>query len=176
VSRMARAVGAVVGATLVVAIAGLSRLPVGMDGADHGVVRLSWRLQGVRIETCRQRTEEELEALPAHMRLPEECTGRIAEYELNVSVDGLAAIHDTVLPSGARHDRPLYVLRNVAVEPGPHDVAIRFDALLPEGFDGAEGQTTAYAWTGVVDLAEAEIALVTLDEGSHSLIRIESAR
>ncbi|NIR39672.1 MAG: hypothetical protein GWO22_28105, partial [Actinobacteria bacterium] len=73
-------------AVAVAGIVGLSRMPTPVAGVDGALLRLSWRLRGVSIEECRTLSREELEALPAHMRRTEECTGRTVGYLLRVDV------------------------------------------------------------------------------------------
>lgn len=81
-------------------------------------VRLSWSARPERVETCRRLTDAELADRPAHMRLRLECTGRFARYRLAVLSDGVPLALDTVRGGGLRNDRPMHVLRELAVEPG----------------------------------------------------------
>jgi hypothetical protein len=158
----------VVSCVAAVTIAGLSRLPVSSPEGSQPLVRLSWRILGVRAEECRPRTEEELAALAAHMRTPEVCTGGVVDYALTVSIDGVVLITDTVRPAGARRDRPVYVFRDLPVSPGTHRVEVEFAALVPPTFE-IEEQRVEYEWEGDVVLQEAEIALITLDSSGDAL-------
>ncbi|HSH75918.1 MAG TPA: hypothetical protein VLA09_09575, partial [Longimicrobiales bacterium] len=91
-TRVARLVAGAVAVSAALAIAWLSRAPTRYAGEDDALLRLSWRLAGVRVEECRRRTEEELAALAPHMRTPEVCTGSIASYELRVALDGTEVV------------------------------------------------------------------------------------
>jgi hypothetical protein len=102
---------AAVTAGIGVLIALLSQWPVERASGDS-IIRLSWRTEPLRAEECRTLTEEELAAVPAHMRRAQECVGEYVDYELSVTVDGVSRV-DTLSPSGLRHDRPVYVLRDV---------------------------------------------------------------
>ncbi|MEJ2204013.1 MAG: hypothetical protein P8170_07875, partial [Gemmatimonadota bacterium] len=115
--RLATAILA--GGLSVVAISAASRLPVSFGGDHDALLRLSWRVDGISMEECRTLTEEELANLPTHMRNPKACIGRIAPYRLQVGIDGALVVSDTVYPAGARGDRPVFVLRDVPVDPGP---------------------------------------------------------
>jgi hypothetical protein len=134
---------------------------------DHALLRLSWRLRGERIENCRNRTQQELDALPVHMRTPTVCETRSIPYRLIVSIDG--GVPDTTIlrPAGARHDRPIYVLQDSTLPPGTHHVTIvcmradRFTPLLR--FDGRLNFFRGY------------IELITVDESSGQLVH-QSAR
>ena len=106
-----RALSLLVTLLAVAGVGWLSRAPYDPPGGEHGVLRLSWRLRGERVETCRTRTEAELAALPAHMRTPEVCEARLLNYRLVQQIDEAVADTAIVVPGGARGDRPLFVLR-----------------------------------------------------------------
>lgn len=154
---------------LTMATAGLSRVPVRFSHPDVAMLRLSWKINGVTVEACRQLTAEELEALPVHMRNPRACIGGIAPYVLEVTLDGTVMAPDTVRAHGARSDRPLFVLRDLPVAPGPHDVAVRFRAVIPEGVDPPPGGIVQLAWSGSFTLDARDVALVTLDGTARAL-------
>jgi hypothetical protein len=162
----------------VLLIAAISALALGLIGwgsragyrsgaGDHALLRLSWRLRGERIENCRNRTQQELDALPAHMRTPRLCETRSVPYRLIVTIDG-GEPHTTILrPAGARHDRPIYVLQDSALAPGTHHVTVvcvRADRATPLlRFDGSLNFFRGY------------IELITVDESTGQLVH-ESAR
>lgn len=159
---------AIVLVTLVATIV-LSNLRVPADSTD-AMVRLSWRIDPVAIEECRTRSEEELARLAPHMRQEEVCEGRHAHYELEFSVDGQRAAFDTLVPAGFRHDRPVFVLSELTVPPGPADVEVRFTALVPETFE-ADGVPVSYEWQGRLELEPRQIGLITMDEEGRRLIQ-----
>ena len=165
--RTLAAAAVAVGVTL--GTAALSRVPVRFSHTSTAMLRLSWKINGVTVEACRERTPEELEALPVHMRNPKACIGGIAPYVLEVTVDGMATTPDTVRARGARSDRPLFVLRDMLVTPGRHDVAVRFRAVIPEGVAPPAGGILQLAWSGSITLAERDVALITLDETARAL-------
>jgi hypothetical protein len=107
---------------------------------DVAQLRLSWRIRGERIESCRDRTQQELDALPVHMRTPRLCQTRALPYLLVLSIDH--GIPDTTMlhPAGARHDRPIYVFRDTVLAAGRHHVRVSFvradSAAQPLRFDG----------------------------------------
>lgn len=168
----AQKVGAVAaGLVLMAVMAGLSQIPLATADGDARV-RLSWRNEPIRVEECRTLTDEELADVPAHMRRTEDCTGYHVDYELRLEIDGRAVVIDTVAPSGLRRDRPVYVLRNITVPPGRHDVAVSYAALVPEDYQ-AGGLPTAFSWSGAMELTAGEVGLVTLDETGRALTRRE---
>ncbi len=168
-SALKNVAGAVLAVTIVVATAGLGRLPVSFNTDDHALVRLSWRMDGVTAEACRERTQEELERLPVHMRNPEACIGEIAPYEIRLTLNGEEVALDTVRAAGARGDRPVYVFSDLPVEAGPHQLSVRVTALLDPGAEVGEG-ITSLNWDGTVVLEPREVALVTLDDSGGELV------
>lgn len=154
---------------LVAGMAGLSQIPLATADGDARV-RLSWRNEPIRVEECRTLTDEDQADVPAHMRRAESCTGYHVDYELRLEIDGQAVAVDTIAPSGLRRDRPVYVLRDIAVPPGRHDVAVSYTALVPEDYQ-AEALPAAFRWSGAMELGGGDVGLVTLDESGRALTR-----
>ena len=105
-------------AAALVALRAASFVPMTDARGESAWVRLSWSARPERIEQCRRLSDAELEKRPAHMRLRLECEGRFARYLLQLTVDGTAALADTVQGDGLRHDRPMHVLREHPLPPG----------------------------------------------------------
>lgn len=164
-ARSALALGLSIAAVALVALLSNARLS---RPAEHAMVRLSWRTQPVRVEECRRLSEEELAALPAHMRRPEVCDGRFADYLLALYIDGQPTVLDTIRPAGVRRDRPVYVLHEVMVEPGTHRVRVDFSALLPDSLGGSASGPT-YEWEGVLSLVPRQIGLITMNDEASAL-------
>lgn len=94
--------------------------------AGSARIRLSWTARPERIETCRKLSREELEKLEEHMRQRVECEGRFATYHLEVLIDGSAVHESVVRGAGLRHDRPIYLLRDIDVPAGEHRLTVAF--------------------------------------------------
>lgn len=156
-----RAVAVLLAVALTGGVAWLSRVPTGFGGGADAVIRLSWRVEGVPVEACRTRTEEELAALPIHMRSPRECTRALAPFALEVTLDGRTVVRDTVFPKGVRGDRPVYVYRELPVPPGRVALSVRFEAVLDPGAQPSDSTATRYAWDGEVELDAGDMALLT---------------
>jgi len=165
------------------ATAGLSQVPYLRSGAGEALLRLSWRAVSERVDECRQATEEELSRLPLHMRQETVCEGRVAPFHLRVDVDGDVVIDEEVRASGAREDRPVYILREHELRPGTHNIRVRFervgaDAATGEQQAGATGGAPAGArfpaaldWSESLSVAPGEVALITWDAATRSLVR-----
>jgi len=169
VTAITRVAAIAVAAAVAVGTAALSTVPVNFSTEDQALVRLSWRMAGVTAEACRTLSPEDLAALPIHMRNPRACIGHIASYHLQVTLDGVLVLNDTVRPPGARGDRPLTVLRDLPVRAGTHELSVRFDALLPEGVEPPAEGVTSLAWEGTARLAGRQVGLVTLGSTARSL-------
>ncbi len=170
-ARRTTAIALALGSTL--AIGALSRAPYTADRAAHGVVRLAWRARGERVEECRRLTPEELERLPAHMRQEESCEGRVLPYRLQLSIDGARVVDELVQAAGARHDRPLYVYRELTLQPGAHAIAVVFareGAIPPGEREASEGTPPRLALDTTVALLSRRVLLVTYDDDARRLV------
>lgn len=163
---MSRAAGALLAMLATAALVLLSGVTTVMDATDRGVVRLSWRAVGERIEECRVPSEEELLALPPHMRQKEICEGHLAPFALEVHLDGAPVLQREVRPAGAREDRPTYVFDEIHAAPGPHELDVRFAAV------GAEpsGDTPTLQLRTRVEVRPRGVVLVTRDAASGALV------
>lgn len=177
--RAARRLGAVLLAVAItLAVAGLSRAPYRISGEDEALLRLSWRMRAERAGECRRPTEEELEALPPHMRNPDACVGPVRPFRLHVRLDGRTVLDERIRPAGARGDRPVYVFRQVPLEPGEHRVRIAFrqeehrDEPVGAGGPPAGGEAVRLDLRRTLRVGPREIVLVTLGgEGGELVVR-----
>jgi hypothetical protein len=153
----------------VLAIGWLARAPYQPPGGDSAVLRLSWRLRGERNETCRPRTQAELDVLPVHMRTPQICEGALVAYRLTVRLDDRAADTSRVVPAGAKADRPIYVFDEKRLVPGPHRVRITFARE-----DSVASGIAAFSFDTVLNTVAGEVELITMDAGGHGLVHVSN--
>lgn len=182
---IARIGGGVVAILLTGAVVGLSHMPYQVESGDEARLRLSWRFRAA-VEECRELTEEELAELPVHMRREVVCQRRVPPFRLRVEVDGRAVLDEVVRAAGAQHDRPLYVFREISVEPGRRDVRIRFERVGEEGGRGEAseveereadtpgGSPSELVLETTLELEAREIALISYDPGAGLLRRVET--
>jgi hypothetical protein len=161
-----RAAQALVGVGITLFVVAFSRRPWAAAASEDGELRLAWRYKSERTEACRRRTAEELAQLPVHMRRETVCEPQLRPYLLEVTVDGVPALADTVRPRGARADRPLGVFQRMALAPGRHHAAVTFRGL------GADSGTAPFTWSDSFVVAPRQVVVVTLDERERRLRRV----
>jgi len=122
------AVATIVTALLLAGVAAFSSVPWGAAATDSAL-RLAWRLPGQSYEDCRPLSEKEIAALPVHMRRTEDCVRIYLKYRLAVWLDGIQVLEEEVQPLGARGDRPLYVERDLPLDPGTHTLRVDFEPV-----------------------------------------------
>lgn len=131
---------------------------------DGSALRLSWRLPGQALRECRDLSEAELAAKPAHMRRKTECKTRRLSYRLRASLDGRLLVDRRFSPGGAHGDSPLNVDLDLPLSPGPGRLDVTF---VPDEED--QGQGARLALNRLVDLEKGRVLLVGLDQDGKNL-------
>lgn len=132
-----RVAGAVVAAALLLATSWASTAPLSIAPSPHAVLRVSLGARPERIERCRRVTDEELAKIAPQMRQQVICEGATARYTLEVRRNGALLHSQLVRGGGLRHDRQLYVSRDIAVPPGPASYRVDLVRLETTGTRGA---------------------------------------
>lgn len=102
--------------------------------ADQAMIRLSFSHGGAR--DCRERTPEELAALPPNMRSPMVCSRERLPLWLEVDLDGSPLVRTELPPGGLRGDGPSRIYEGFAVPPGRYTIEARLrDSAREIGFD-----------------------------------------
>ena len=168
---------------VVLTFAALSRAPYTPPGADAAVLRFSWRMNVAAREDCRPRTQQELDALPAHMRTPEVCTADRATYSLVIRIDATEQDTIDVVRGGVKGDRPLFVLEERRLRPGRHRVEVGLHRVTDTSDrDGrhvegrSRGDELLASLDTVLDLEAGAVQLVTLGGESRNLTVVSSPR
>lgn len=113
-----RSLGAVVSFAALLGMAWASRAPLPVDRSGDAFIRVSFGARPERIESCRRQSNEELAKVAPQMRLRVVCEGVTARYRLEVRQDDRILLSQLVRGGGLRHDRQLYVSRDLRVPPG----------------------------------------------------------
>lgn len=156
-------------------LAASSALSVPWYGAELAMLRLSWVARPERIEECREVTEAELAARPAHMRQARECRGTAATYRMRLSVDGEFAAEEVLEGGGLRNDRAIFVLDEFALQPVRRHLVVQFSRVEPTDapMDSTSLRRGAVPRELLLDttvtIPEAAVALVSLVDGRLQL-------
>ncbi|MBZ0124318.1 MAG: hypothetical protein K8F31_10580 [Roseovarius sp.] len=127
--------GGVLSLALVLGTAVLSAWPDWQSvPEDHGVLRLSFAHSGVR--NCRDRTEEELAALPRNMRNAQLCERRRAPVRIEMDIDGTTVYAADVSPTGLAGSGPSRMYERFELPAGDRRLTLRLqDDPSQSGYD-----------------------------------------
>jgi len=95
------------------------------DPTEGAVLGVAVRTMAGTVQECRPLSEEELAALPRHMRRSQACESHAVPYRLEVTVDGEPRLDRIYRAAGIHGDRPLTVEEHVPVAAGSRAVKIR---------------------------------------------------
>jgi hypothetical protein len=105
---------------------------------NTALVRLSFTHSGVR--ACRDRTPEELAALPRNMRKAQACDRRRAPVRIEMDIDGKTVFAGDLPPGGLAGSGPSRVYRRVELPAGRYRLAVRMrDDPARSGFTHEAG-------------------------------------
>ncbi len=103
---------------------------------DRALVRISFSHGGDRSASCRDRTPEELAALPQNMRRTQVCDRRRPPVVVELDIDGATVLSRELPPSGIGGSGPSRIYQRIEVAAGDHSFAARLrDNPATEGFD-----------------------------------------
>ena len=143
---------------LVGGIGVLSQVPVGESNASSQL-RVMSRLKSQTALACRALSEQEKANIPQHMQRKEICQRMPISYTMEVSVDGNKILRKEIKPKGLRSELPIYVMEDIAIEPGQHRVAVEVEA--------SDSHITTQHQQIDIDLSKGEIFLISLDESTR---------
>jgi hypothetical protein len=163
IARLARALaGLALAALFAAGLAWLASRPLGKE-PEGAAVRLALRTALANVEVCRDRTPEELAALPAHMRQPRVCEDRRPDYRLELRADGKRLLSRRLAPPGIHRDRPLTVDALVPVAPGRRQLEVHFAPVGLADAPAAGPLPPTWSLSCAADLAPGRVLLVLLD-------------
>lgn len=122
---LSRAAGLGLAVATLALLAAFSGWRYRVHSGEEALLRVAFSARPERIEHCREVSEAELAARPAHMRQKIECAGQSATYRLQVTLDSQTVAERVLHGGGMRHDRPISLLLEHPVPPGPHRVMVR---------------------------------------------------
>ncbi len=128
------AMGGLISLAVVLGTALFSAWPAWQSMAeDHGLVRLSFTHSGAR--NCRDRTEEELAALPRNMRQAQVCDSRRLPVYVEMDLNGATVFARDLAPTGLSGTGPSRIYAKFELPAGPYDIDLRLrDDPTLEGY------------------------------------------
>ncbi len=169
--------GVLVAVLMTAGIGALSQVPYRAESDAQAWIRLSWRMSAARVEECRTLTAEELAKRPIHMRRDKVCEVRGIPYRLRVVLNDAAVEEATLRGAGTRNDLPIYVYRELRVEPGRHRLEVRVAPEVGREAPAESAETSQLDGARSLELdrdlvlAAGEVALVTLGEDGQLVVR-----
>lgn len=154
--------GTLVSICVVLATAALSAWPAWQSvPAGDALIRLSFSVSGAR--NCRERTPEELAALPRNMRRPEICDRRRAPVHVAMELDGVPVLDAELPPGGFSGSGPSRIYRRFVVPAGNHDIrlSLQTDPDAPDD---------VFAATRQVSLVPGQNLAIDFDAGAGGFV------
>ncbi|OAN44684.1 hypothetical protein A6A04_07600 [Paramagnetospirillum marisnigri] len=129
---------------------------------DNALVRLSLTHAGQRLGDCKERSPEELAALPPNMRSKQSCGRERNSVTLEMDIDGVTVFSQTAKPAGLSGDGRSRFYDSREVPAGRHLIRARMrDGNNPAVFD--------YDELIEVELAPRQVFVVDFDEENKKL-------
>ena len=176
---LGRLMGIAVALVASLGIAWASSLPTTPNGSVGGVLRLAWTARPERVENCRTRSEDELSKIPAHMRQAVVCEGTTAAYRLEVRRDGVVVVDQIVRGGGWRHDRPLFVSRDIPTPSGDALIEVRMVRTDSPATSGAvqpsDVTPPSLRLERRLQFVPRHVILVTYDSERRELVTLEGS-
>ncbi len=147
-----------------------SAYPLSLSPPDTAVLKIAFKHVAAFERAGRERSREEIEKLPQHMRPPERArTGRRVDTILRVELDGRPLLEKTYRPGGFRHDGPTFAYEELPVLPGRH----RLVATLTDAGVEAEGDERRRGWQleQEVEIPPGRVLLLDLSEEAGLTLR-----
>ncbi|MCC7042957.1 MAG: hypothetical protein IT183_03800 [Acidobacteria bacterium] len=178
-----RALGLAAAMASALGLSWMSQAPIAPDTSDRALLRLAWRARPERIEHCVTQSPDALAALPPHMRQATVCEGINASYRLEVRRNGVLVDEQHVEPGGMRRDRPLYVLRELAMPVGDATISVTFVRVEAAGADDdddageardtlREAVPASLAWEQPLSFAPRQVRVVSYDPERRELFEV----
>lgn len=136
--RVPRAVGLALAVGSLALLATLSGWRYHAHAGELSLLRVAFSARPERIERCREVSEAELAERPLHMRQRIACVGQSATYRLRVELDSQTITDRALRGGGMRHDRPVSLLLERPVPPGPHLLMVQLERI-----EAADSNTAA---------------------------------
>jgi len=165
----ARGIGAWAGQVVLYALfaavlALFSRWPVYHHLApDTALVKLSMVHAGQPVAACRERSAEELAALPPNMRAALDCPRERSPLSVELDIDGKPAARIVAPPSGLSRDGASALYARLPVAAGTRTLAVRLS-------DDARAAGFGYTLEREVVLAPTQVLVIDFDARQGAIV------
>lgn len=131
---------------------------------DQALIKLTFSHAGQRKEPCRERSAEELEKMPKHLRKKMDCPRERSPVEVEMKLDGVMIYSDTVSPSGLSHDLASPIYERIRLPVGEHRLQLSMR-------DDIHSKDYNYVLDQTVTMRPAQILVIDFDseKGEFSL-------
>lgn len=131
---------------------------------DQALIKLTFSHAGLRKEPCRERSAEELEKMPKHLRKKKDCPRERSPVEVEMKLNGVTIYSDTVSPSGLSHDLASPIYERIRLPAGEHRLQLSMR-------DDIHSKDYNYIFDQVVTMRPAQILVIDFDseKGEFSL-------
>jgi hypothetical protein len=130
---------------------------------DEATIKLSVRHAGQRLGECRTLGAEELARLPPTMRAPVDCPRERSPLTLELDVNGLTVLQQTIAPRGLHGDGLASSYRRLTVPAGTIEVGVRMK-------DHPQQQEFPYVSKRRVVLAPAQVLVIDFDAQKREFV------
>lgn len=113
--------------------------------AGYALVKLSFSHAAQHKMACRERTNEELAKLPAHMRVRMDCPRERSNVVVELEMDGKQLFHVVLPPTGLTHDGDSSIYRRLPVLAGEHHFVARLKDKMEGDFNFVHEETVTLA-------------------------------
>jgi len=132
---------------------------------DVALVKLTFSHAGKRMQPCRERTAEELAAMPSHLRKKRDCPRERSPLDVEMELDGQLIYRATMPPGGMSRDLASPIYERIRLPAGEHRLQLRMrDDIHSEDFN--------YILDEFVTLQPAQILVIDFDS-EHGKFQLE---
>jgi len=132
---------------------------------DVALVKLTFSHAGKRMQPCRERTAEELAAMPSHLRKKKDCPRGRSPLDVEMELDSQLIYRATMAPGGMSQDLASPIYERIRLPAGEHRLQLRMrDDIHTEGFN--------YTLDEIVTLRPAQILVIDFDS-EHGKFQLE---
>ena len=123
---------------------------------EEALVKLTFSHAGKRKQPCRERSAEELAAMPSHLRKKKDCPRERSPLDVVLELDNQLVYQATISPGGMSSDLASPIYERIRLPIGEHRLQLHMrDDIHTEGFN--------YTLDETVTLKSAQILVIDFD-------------